>query len=216
MAEIVPSLLSADFGKLAQEIRAVEEAGARRLHLDIMDGHFVPNITLGPFIVEAIRRVTDLHLEAHLMIENPERFLKSFIDAGSNTVIIHIESSKDLLADFQTIRNMGALPGIVINPPSDFRTIEPYLKEIEHLLVMTVNPGFGGQKIIESALEKVTLAKPYQQKYHFPIEIDGGVNLVTVGLAVEKGVDLIVAGSAVFSGGRPAESFRQLSAKLTQ
>ena len=212
--EIVPSLLSADFTKLAEEIRAVEKAGATRLHLDVMDGHFVPNITIGPFIVEAIRRETRLHLESHLMITNPEKYIEPFINAGSNTIVIHIESSRDVLQDFKTIRQLGAKAGLVINPPTPFADIEPYLEFVDHLLVMTVNPGFGGQKMIKEALDKVVLAKPYSKKYGFPIEIDGGINIDTVVEAKNAGVDLIVAGSAVFSNGKPYDNYIALSEKL--
>ncbi len=212
--EIVPSLLSADFTKLGDEIHAVEKAGATRLHLDVMDGHFVPNITIGPFIVEAIRRHTGLHLESHLMITNPEQFIEPFIKAGSDTVVIHIESSQDVVRDFKTIRQLGAKAGLVINPPTPFAKIEPYMEFIDHLLIMTVNPGFGGQKMIKEALDKVVLAKPYSEKYGFPIEIDGGVNIDTVTDAKNAGTDLIVAGSAVFSNGKPFDNFKALTEKL--
>ena len=212
--EIVPSLLSADFTRLSEEIHSVAAAGAKRLHLDVMDGHFVPNITIGPFIVEAIRRQTDLHLESHLMITNPEKYIEPFVKAGSDTVIIHIESSKAVLQDFQAICDLGAKAGLVLNPRTPFEEIEPYLEYVDHLLVMTVNPGFGGQKMIKAALEKVVLAKPYSEKYGFPIEIDGGVNLDTVTDAKHAGADLIVAGSAVFSNGSPADNFRLLKEKL--
>lgn len=212
--EIVPSLLSADFTRLREEIRAVEIAGAKRLHLDIMDGHFVPNITIGPFIVAAIRKITRLHLESHLMITDPEKFIEPYIKAGSDTVGIHIESSRDVLRDFETIRRLGAKPGLVINPPTPFRDIVPYLEYTGHLLVMTVEPGFGGQTMIKEALDKVRLAKPYSQKYGFPIEIDGGVNIHTIVDAKSAGVDLIVAGSAIFSNGKPGDNFRALTERL--
>ncbi|MBU4443873.1 ribulose-phosphate 3-epimerase [bacterium] len=214
MMEIVPSLLSADFSDLAKEIRAVEKAGACRLHLDVMDGHFVPNITIGPFIVEAIRRQTNLHLESHLMIENPDKYIDAFVKTGSDTVIIHIEASKDIRKDLAHIRDLGANAGLVLNPPTDFKAIEPHLAYIDHLLVMTVNPGFGGQKLIRSSLSKVTLAKPYQDKYGFYIEVDGGINMDTLAEAKAAGTDLFVAGSAVFSKRQPYESFKELSEKL--
>lgn len=214
--EIVPSLLSADFTKIREEIGSVEKAGAKRLHLDIMDGHFVPNITIGPFIVEAIRRITTLHLESHLMIENPERYIKNFIDAGSDTVIIHIESSKNIIRDMQTIKTLGVKAGLVLNPPTPFERIQPYLQYADHLLIMTVNPGFGGQKIIEGSLEKVKLAKPYSEKYDFPIEVDGGVNLHTISKVVSAGTDLIVAGSAVFGTNNPGEAFKKLSKRINR
>jgi len=214
MPEIVPSLLSSDFSRITEQIKAVERAGAARLHLDVMDGHFVPNITIGPFIVEAIRKVTSLHIESHLMIENPERYIKNFVNAGSDTVIIHVEASKNLYTDLKMIRQLGVKAGLVLNPPTPFENIEPYLQEIDHLLVMTVNPGFGGQKMIEEALKKVKLAKPYKKKYKFPIEVDGGINLNTIDKIVKAGADLLVAGKAVFGNDKPEESFIELSKRV--
>lgn len=214
MQEIVPSVLSADFAKLEQEIREVEKAGAKRLHLDIMDGHFVPNITFGPIIIKAIRKLTNLHLETHLMIENATKYLDNFIDAGSDTVMIHIESSKDVLADLDYIKSKGVKAGLVINPPTDFAEIEPYMNHIDHLLVMTVNPGFGGQSMIKEALEKIKLAQKYQKDNNFFTEIDGGVNLKTIDFAAETGVNLLVAGSAVFSNSNHIEAFKNLTERL--
>jgi len=214
MPEIVPSLLSADFSKLEQEIRSVENAGATRLHLDVMDGHFVPNITFGPILVKAIRKLTKLHLETHLMIENPEKYLESFIKAGSNTIQIQVEASKDIPKDLQTIKDLGAKAGLVINPPTPFKKIEPFLHLIDHLLVMTVNPGFGGQSMIFDSLEKVTHAKEYSKKYNFLIEIDGGVNANTIKQAASTEMDHLVAGSAVFKGNNPGSAFEELSKLL--
>ncbi len=216
MAEIVPSLLSADFTRLQAEIEAVQQAGATRLHLDIMDGHFVPNITLGPFIVEAIRRITDLHLESHLMIQNPHKYIDAFIKAGSDTVIVHIEASHDPQRDIKYIKKQDVRAGLVLNPPTDFAQIEPYLSSIDHLLVMTVHPGFGGQTMITEALQKVRLARPFAVKNNFPIEVDGGINRANVRQVVAAGSDLLVAGSAVFSGGNPQSNYENLSRKLNQ
>jgi ribulose-phosphate 3-epimerase len=212
--EVVPSLLSADFSRLKEEIQSMEKASARRLHLDVMDGHFVPNITIGPFIVESIRRLTSLHLETHLMIENPDKYIEAFVRAGSDTVIIHVEASADIIQDLKKIRELGARAGLVLNPPTSFDAVEPYFEYVDHFLVMTVNPGFGGQKMISSALSKVTLAKPYQKQYGFPIEVDGGINIDTIEEARVAGTDLFVAGSAVFSARNPAKSFKALSEKL--
>ncbi len=214
MQLIVPSLLSADFAKLESEIRAVEAAGAKRLHLDVMDGHFVPNLTFGPFIVEAIRRLTDLHLETHLMIENAYQYLDNFIDAGSDTVLIQLEASDNIPRDLKHIRSKNTKAGIVINPPTDFAGAEPYMSMIDHLLIMTVNPGFGGQSMIESALNKVLQAKKYQTDNDFLIEIDGGINLKTIDTAAQTGVDLLVAGSAVFKNDNPGKAFKNLSNHL--
>jgi ribulose-phosphate 3-epimerase len=214
MQEIVPSLLSADFSKLQEEIQAVERAGATKLHLDIMDGHFVPNITFGPIIIKAIRKLTKLHLETHLMIENADKYLDNFIEAGSDTVIIHVESSKNIITDLQYIRSKDVKAGLVINPPTDFSVLEPYFEDIDHLLIMTVNPGFGGQSMIEEALEKVTRAQRYQKDNNFLIEIDGGVNLQTIAKAAQTGVDLLVAGSAVFGRDDPKKAFQKLTEKL--
>jgi len=215
LPEVVPSLLSADFTRLRDQIRAVEKAGARRLHLDVMDGHFVPNITIGPFVIAAIRRVTTLHLETHLMIENADRYLKQFVATGSDTVIVHVESSRDLHADLRTIKKLGARAGVVLNPPTGFEKVEPYLSEIDHLLVMTVNPGFGAQQMITDALEKVRLAQVWQERYGFLIEVDGGINRQTIKLAAAAGTDLLVAGNAVYGKERPGQAFRTLT-KLLQ
>ena len=214
MQEIVPSLLSADFAKLEEEIRSVEKSGATRLHLDVMDGHFVPNLTFGSFIIKAIRKLTDLHLETHLMIENADKYLDNFIDAGSDTVMVHVESSDDVIRDLKYIRNKGKKAGLVINPPTNFSEIKPYFEYIDHLLVMTVNPGFGGQSMIVEALEKVTKAQEYQKDCDFLIQIDGGVNMKTIDIAAKTGVDLLVAGSAFFSNDDHEKAFRELTKKL--
>lgn len=214
MQEIVPSLLSADFAKLEEEIRAVEKAGATKLHLDIMDGHFVPNITFGPIIIKAIRKLTKLHLETHLMIENADKYLDNFIDAGSDTVLIHIESSKNVTRDLKYIKSKNVKAGLVINPPTNFSALEPYMDQIDHLLIMTVNPGFGGQSMIQESLDKVLMAKKYQEENNFLIEIDGGVNLKTIEKAGATGVDLLVAGSAVFNNDDHIAAFQQLTERL--
>jgi len=213
MVQIVPSLLSANFANLEQQIHLVETAGAKRLHIDVMDGHFVPNITIGPLVVSAIRKITTLHLETHLMIENPEKYIPQFVSAGSDTVIIHVETTKDIPGELERIRSLGARAGLVINPSTPFTSVEPFLSMIDHLLIMTVNPGFGGQKMIQSALEKVRMAKSAAKKYAFPIEIDGGVNSVTLASAVSAGTDLLVAGNAVFGKSDPALAFMELERK---
>jgi ribulose-phosphate 3-epimerase len=210
MAELVPSLLSADFTRLKSSIRTMERLGVRRLHIDVMDGHFVPNLTLGPFIVQAIRRITPLHLETHLMIEKPAQFLEPFVKAGSDTILIHIEVVPDPRELLAQIRRLGIKAGLVINPPTPFETIAPFLSEVDHLLVMTVNPGFGAQTMITAALEKVRLARPLADRYGFPIEVDGGINRKTICLAQDAGTDLLVAGHAIFGQPRPARAYRVL------
>ena len=211
--QIAPSILSVDFSKLGDEIIAVEKAGADIIHIDVMDGHFVPNITIGPLVVKSIRPLTKLPLDCHLMIENPEKYIQQFVNAGSDTVIIHVESTKDIPNELERIRSLGARAGLVINPPTPFLDVEPFLSMIDHLLVMTVNPGFGGQKMIQSALEKVRLAKSASQKHGFLIEVDGGINLETLAVAVSAGADLLVAGKAVFGESDPARAFTTLSKK---
>lgn len=210
MAEIVPSLLSADFTRLKSSIRAMERLGVRRLHIDVMDGHFVPNLTLGPFIVAAIRRITNLHLESHLMINIPAQFLEPFVKAGSDTILIHIEVVPDPRELLAHIRQLGVKAGLVINPPTPFEAIAPFLADIDHLLVMTVNPGFGAQAMISTALEKVRLARPFADRYGFPIEVDGGINSSTIKLAQTAGTDLLVAGHAIFGQPRPSLAYRKL------
>ena len=214
--QIVPSLLSADFSKLEEEIRAVERAGTERLHLDVMDGHFVPNITFGPIIIKAIRKLTDRHLESHLMISEPGKYLKQFIEAGCDTVLIQIEATDNVGEKLEKIRDLGANCGVVINPPTEFDVLKPYLDKIDHLLLMTVNPGFGGQELIPEVLDKVKKARPYADEYGFPIEIDGGVNLETITAAREAGTDLFVAGSAVFGEGQPEENYIHLSKRIKE
>lgn len=211
MKMVVPSLLSADFGKLEEEIYSVERAGAQRLHLDVMDGHFVPNITIGPFIVEAIRRITSLHLECHLMIDNPEKFIQQFIDAGANTVIVHAEIPGDIHPQLELIKKQGVKAGVVINPPTPLSTAEPYFDAIDHLLIMTVHPGFGGQRIIMEALDKVRQVRQLRSPCRFPLEVDGGINKHTIREVAAAGTNLFVAGSAVFDADDPGKALTELS-----
>jgi len=212
--QIVPSVLSADFAKIKEELHSVERAGAKRLHLDVMDGHFVPNLTFGPIIIKALRKLTDLHLETHLMISEPDKYAEQFVKAGSDTVLFQVEASDNIIKDLSAIREMGAKAGLVINPPTDFDVLEPYLDEIDHLLIMTVHPGFGGQELITEVLEKVKKARPYADKYGFPVEVDGGVNLSTIADVKAAGTDLFVAGSAVFSNGDPGENYKNLAQRI--
>ncbi len=197
---LAPSILAADFGRLAEEVAAVEAAGADWIHVDVMDGHFVPNITLGPVVVEAIRRATALPLDVHLMVEGPERFVDSFVRAGAATVGVQVEACVHLHRILAQIREAGARACAVLNPATPAVAVEPVLGELDQLLVMTVNPGFGGQKFIESTLAKIRQLRTWIDDAGLPVvlEVDGGVAPGTIGRAARAGAQAFVAGTAVF------------------
>ncbi len=194
---IAPSLLACDFGNLEAEVRRLEEAGARILHLDVMDGHFVPNLSLGVPIVEAVRRVTDLTLDVHLMISNPVRFIEPFHGAGADLITIHIEVAPDPTELLARIRGLGAGAGIAISPPTSVETVEDYLDRCDLVLVMSVMPGFGGQDFQPAALDKLRWLKERAREGTL-LSVDGGVNLDTIGLCAEAGANLFVTGTALF------------------
>jgi ribulose-phosphate 3-epimerase len=200
MIEIVPSILSADFARLAEEISRVEGGGAKILHLDVMDGHFVPNLTIGPPVVESIRKTTKLHLDVHLMIENPDRYAADFVRAGANSVSVHFEACRHLDATLELIRKAGAMAGIVLNPATSIGVLEDVLEVADYVLLMSVNPGFGGQKLIPYVLEKVRKLDSMRQEKKLAtlIEIDGGVHKDNLADVVRAGCDWIVTGSAIF------------------
>jgi ribulose-phosphate 3-epimerase len=200
MKIIAPSILSADFSRLGDEIKAVESAGADWIHADIMDGHFVPNITFGPMIVESVRRVTSLPIDVHLMIENPDDYIPAFAEAGASLISVQVEASIHLNRSVQLIRECGARPGVVLNPSTPVQTLEWIIDNVDYVLIMSVNPGFGGQAFIKNSLEKVkTLRQLIRQKnLKTLIEIDGGVNEKTIADIAAAGVDVFVAGSAIF------------------
>lgn len=211
---LAPSILSADFGRLAEEVRAVEEAGADLIHVDIMDGHFVPNITIGPDVVAAIRKATRLPVDTHLMIENADLWIDRFVDAGADMVSVHVEACPHLHRTLTSIRAGGARPGIVLNPATPLATIDSILEEADYVLLMSVNPGFGGQKFIPSVRAKVTelRSRIESRRAGVQIQVDGGVDEGNIADLVRDGVDILVAGSAVFSGGDPAAAVRRLRA----
>lgn len=195
---IAPSLLSADFSKLGAEVVKLEEAGADRIHLDIMDGHFVDNITFGPSVIKHIRPFTSLPFETHLMISPYERYLDDFINAGSDIILIHCEAEGNISKSLIHIRNTGKKSGIVINPETDIDKISPFLDLCDQVLVMTVNPGFGGQSFMEDQVEKIAKVKQMIGNRNIHIEVDGGIHKTTAKVCFEAGADILVAGSAVF------------------
>jgi ribulose-phosphate 3-epimerase len=200
MKIIAPSILSCDFARLGDEVKAVEDAGADWVHVDIMDGHFVPNITLGPMIVKACRKATRLPLDVHLMIENPDEFIQEFADAGANLISVHLETCVHLNRTIRSIRDCNVRPGVVLNPTTPLTTIEWILEYVDHVLLLSVNPGFGGQEFIPNSLERVrSLRQMIEGKgLDILIEIDGGVNENTIKDISLAGVDVFVAGSAIF------------------
>ena len=200
MKLIAPSILSADFARLGEEIRAVEEAGADWIHIDVMDGHFVPNITMGPLVVEAVRRSTRLPLDVHLMIENADRYIPDFIEAGADLVAVQVEACVHLNRSIQLIRECGARPGVVLNPATPLESLTWVLEDVDFIMLMSVNPGFGGQKFIPNTLARIRqLREMLNARGLNPlIEIDGGVNTGTITAIAAAGVDVFVAGSAVF------------------
>jgi ribulose-phosphate 3-epimerase len=212
MVEIVPSILSANFARLAEEIARVERGGATILHLDVMDGHFVPNLTIGPPVVESIRKSTRLHLDCHLMIENPERYVAEFVQAGANSVSVHYEACRHLDGTLGMIRAAGAMAGVVLNPATPVAVLDDVLAVADYVLLMSVNPGFGGQKLIPYVLEKVRQLDSMRRakRLAFPIEIDGGVHRENLAEVVRAGCDWIVTGSGVFHSPDPEATVREM------
>jgi ribulose-phosphate 3-epimerase len=220
MIEIIPSILSADFARLAEEIARVERGGARLLHLDVMDGHFVANLTIGPPVVESIRKITKLHLDVHLMIENPERYVVEFVKAGANSVSVHYEAARHLDGVLGMIRSAGAMAGVVLNPATPVSVLDDVLEVADYVLLMSVNPGFGGQKLIPYVLQKVQQLAELRRakKLAFPIEIDGGVHGENLADVIRAGCDWVVTGSAVFHSADPeatVRGMREIAANAT-
>ena len=214
MKLIAPSILSADFSKLGDEIKAVEDAGADWIHADVMDGHFVPNITIGPLIVEAVKRVTDLPIDVHLMIENPDNYISAFADAGASHISVQVETCVHLNRTIQHIKDCGADAGIVLNPSTPLGSLEWVLEDVDYVLIMSVNPGFGGQAFIPGSLDKIKALRQQIQDRGLSvlIEVDGGVNEKTIAEIAAAGADVFVAGSAIFGSkdyNKTIQRFRQ-------
>jgi ribulose-phosphate 3-epimerase len=212
MVEIVPSILSADFARLADEIGKVEQGGIRMLHVDIMDGHFVPNLTIGPPVVKSIRRATNLTLDVHMMVSDPDDLAPLFIEAGADQISIHYEAAKHLDRTVRMIQSEGARAGVVLNPATPVSVLEDIIYLADYVLIMSVNPGFGGQKFIPNALHKIRSLDRLrsERRLGFAIEIDGGVSATNTSEIVQSGCDWLVAGSAVFHSADPAAAVKEM------
>jgi ribulose-phosphate 3-epimerase len=209
---LAPSILSADFARLGEEIAAAGRGGAGLVHVDVMDGHFVPNITLGPPVVRSIRRATELPLDVHLMIENADRYLDAFIDAGANWISLHQEAVTHLQRAVAHLRQRGVRPGVVLNPATPIGALEEILPELDYVLIMSVNPGFGGQKFLPGSLDKIRRlrAQIVERRLHTVIEVDGGVDASNARSLVQAGAEVLVAGTAVFGEGDPEAAARRM------
>jgi ribulose-phosphate 3-epimerase len=212
MVEIVPSILSADFARLADEIGKVEQGGVRMLHVDIMDGHFVPNLTIGPPVVKSIRKATNLTLDVHMMVADPDDMAPLFIEAGADQISVHYEAARHLDRTVRMIQSEGARAGVVLNPATPVSVLEDIVYLVDYVLIMSVNPGFGGQEFIPNALHKIRALDRVrgERRLGFAIEIDGGVSAANVSEIVQSGCDWLVAGSAVFHSADPAAAVKEM------
>ena len=218
MIELAPSILSADFAHLADQVRSATEGGATAIHVDIMDGHFVPNLTIGPPVVKSLRKATELPLDCHLMIENPDEFIPAFIEAGADWVSVHQEATRHLNRTLHLVRGHGAQAGVVINPATPVDALSEVLDIVDYVLVMSVNPGFGAQKFLPNSLHKMRkLAQIRAQRgLNYRIEVDGGIALDTVADVVRAGAEILVAGNAVFGNGDPKTNAQRLLKAATE
>jgi ribulose-phosphate 3-epimerase len=212
LKKIAPSILSADFSRLGDEVRAVEKAGADVIHVDVMDGHFVPNITIGPLVVQGLKKLTSLPLDVHLMIENPERYIEAFAQAGSDWITVHVEVCPNLKRMIKKLRQLNVRPGIVLKPATSLKTLNPVLNDIDLVLIMSVNPGFGGQSFIPSTLKKIERLRKIidQDQYPLEIEVDGGIKIENIREVSIAGADIFVVGTGIFK----TEDYRETIKKM--
>ncbi len=218
MVEIAPSILAANFTRLGEQIAAVERGGAAYIHVDVMDGHFVPNISVGPFIVEAVRRVTSLPIDCHLMIEDPDKYIGEFARAGAKMISVHPEATYHLHRTIGYIHQSGCRAGVVLNPATPLAAIEEVVRDVDYVLLMSVNPGFGGQRFIMSALDKLRRLRALLQLHgsQAQIEIDGGITADNAAAVVEAGAEILVAGSAIFGTADPAQAVQHMLQVVTE
>jgi len=218
MKKIAPSILSADFSRLGEEIKAIEAAGADYVHIDVMDGQFVPNITIGPLIVEAARRVTTLPLDVHLMIADPDRYIQSFAEAGADIIVVHAEATNHLHRTVQLIRSLGKRAGVSLNPATPLSQLDYVLEDLDLVLLMTVNPGFGGQSFIESCIPKIQTLRATMDRrgIEAELEVDGGVKIDNIARIAHAGADVFVAGSAVFNSPDYAATIAELKKRAKE
>jgi len=218
LIELAPSILSADFARLGEQVRSAAEGGGTVIHVDVMDGHFVPNITIGPLVVRSLRKTTDLPLDCHLMIENPDQYIPDFAEAGADWISVHQEACRHLNRTLHLIRSHDAQAGVVINPATPVEALSEVLDIVDYVLVMSVNPGFGAQKFVPGAIHKIRkLAELRSQRgLGYRIEVDGGIALDTVAEVVRAGAEILVAGNAVFGKGDPTENARNLLRAATE
>jgi ribulose-phosphate 3-epimerase len=214
--KIAPSVLSADFSRLDQEVRAVEKGGADVIHVDVMDGHFVPNITIGPLVVRGLKKLTSLPLDVHLMIEKPQRYIEAFAQAGSNWITVHAEVCPQLKRIIKRIRQLNVRPGIVLKPATPLKTLYPVLDDLDLVLIMSVNPGFGGQSFIPSTLKKIERLRKIIDQNHSPleIEVDGGVNIENIREISRAGADIFVLGTGIFKTKDYEETIKKLRKEI--
>ena len=210
MIKLAPSILSADFARLLEDVKKVEQAGCEYLHIDVMDGHFVPNITLGPAIVKSLRKDVNMVFDTHLMIENPDNYIKDFVDAGSDIIVVHAEACNHLHRTIQNIKSYNIKAGVALNPATPIETIKHVLEDVDMVLVMTVNPGFGGQSFIEGLIEKIEELKKIidEKKLKVDIQVDGGIKPDNIDKVVKAGANIIVAGSAIFNSDNICETVK--------